>query len=107
MSPQVCKNIPYTKKTDVYSLGVVFYRLMTFEYPFYAGNNTALKLRILAGDAPDIKTNYCEDLKKMVKWMLVVDENARANVDDLLKLDIFTDRLEHYGYMDDDMIETI
>jgi serine/threonine protein kinase len=70
MSPQVCKNVPYSKKTDVYSMGVVFFRLMTYEYPFYAGNNTTLKLKIIAGESPQIKSNYCDDLKMIVKSML-------------------------------------
>lgn len=34
MSPQIIKNEPYTEKTDIFSLGVLFYELCTFTQPF-------------------------------------------------------------------------
>ena len=36
LSPQICMNDNYSTKADIYSLGVVLYKLMTYKFPFIA-----------------------------------------------------------------------
>ena len=35
MSPEIINGIPYTIKTDIWSLGCILYELCTLKYPFY------------------------------------------------------------------------
>ena len=34
LSPEICENKPYGRKSDVWSLGILLYELMALEMPF-------------------------------------------------------------------------
>ena len=47
MSPEQVREQPIDHHTDIYSLGVVMYQLLTGERPFEAGNNASLAYQIV------------------------------------------------------------
>ena len=86
-SPEICKNIPYNQyKSDIWSLGVLFYRLFTQCYPFEGRSIHEIKGRIISGFYPE---RIAGPIGKVVKKMLNVSPDQRPTITQLSKLDIF------------------
>ena len=54
MSPEQIKGYPLNQKTDLYSLGVLMFQLLTGRLPFRANNQATLIYRIINTDAPAV-----------------------------------------------------
>jgi NIMA (never in mitosis gene a)-related kinase len=87
MSPQQISKSKYSTKTDIWSLGVVFYRLCTLNFPFDADENDLIGLSnvIKKGSFKPIPAgSYSDGLIKLQKQMLQVEEEARPDIEKII-----------------------
>jgi serine/threonine protein kinase len=57
LSPEICESKPYGRKSDVWSLGVILFELLTLEMPFQATSLPALVHRICTTEPAYEKVN--------------------------------------------------
>ena len=84
MSPEICKNFPYSFKSDIWSLGVFLHELCTLEYPFKANNIYQLIINIIHHEPPDIGSEYSPALNEIIKRMLIKDVNRRPSLQSIM-----------------------
>lgn len=80
------QNQPYGKKTDVWSLGVILYELVTLQLPFQAQSLPALIFKICTAEYPPIPPDSrCSELIDLVGRLLQKEEQHRPTVTEILK----------------------
>lgn len=84
-APEVWSDKPYTFSCDIWSLGCVFYELITLQPPFQAKDMRGLCNKVIAGKYPPIPTKY-GDMKKVIAKMLITTYKKRATANELLEM---------------------
>ncbi|MBK7356751.1 serine/threonine-protein kinase [Propionivibrio sp.] len=105
MSPEQIKNYPLNQKTDLYSLGVLLFQLLTGRLPFRATNQGALVYKIVNMDTPsvcDLNPNLPPGLDPILKKALEKDLYSRYRNGAEFAKDLSTVR---YQILEDDSTE--
>jgi serine/threonine protein kinase/Tfp pilus assembly protein PilF len=88
MAPEVMLNQPIDGRSDLYSLGVVFYEMLTARHPFQSTSFAAMIEKILREKPPLIRSvngKVPEEVQRIVMRMLAKDAAQRqANAAELL-----------------------
>ncbi|MDR0578375.1 MAG: protein kinase [Candidatus Accumulibacter sp.] len=103
MSPEQIKNYPLNQKTDLYSLGVVLFQLLTGRLPFRATNQGALVYKIVNMDPPsvcDLNPNLPAGLNPILKKALEKDLYNRYRNGAEFAKDLSTVRYQMYDESD-------
>lgn len=86
-APELCDSLPYGTKADIWSLGVVFYELLTLELPFKAKSLAALIVKIVTGKPEPISPSLCSAaVSRLVKRLLRKDPEKRLDTLEILSL---------------------
>jgi eukaryotic-like serine/threonine-protein kinase len=117
MSPEQVKDMPLDHRTDIYSVGVVMYHLLTGRLPFLAPNNYALIYQITHADAEPasaFRADIPEAVDAIVQRAMAKDLAKRyANWADFAADLAAAFRSEHFGarksqeFADSDRFETL
>ena len=92
MSPELYKNRRYNSKTDIWSIGVVLYELMTFKLPYNSDNIAGLRYKISNQDwfmDQKYKSRYSKELFSLLKKILHPTAYTRYNVNQILESPYF------------------
>lgn len=80
MSPEQCRGDKLNPSSDLFSLGVIFYELLTGLKPFYGDNPTQLMYKILQ-ETP-VPLEKAGDDKSLSRFQKIVDKAIAKNPDD-------------------------
>lgn len=87
-SPEVCNNLPYGLKADVWSAGVVLYELLSLELPFQGSNLVVLVMRIISEEPRPLPLDCSPDARAVVARVLSKRPDDRPTVGELLALPV-------------------
>ena len=93
MSPEQIEDSKYNEKSDIWSAGCILYEIAALHPPFEANTHYALAKKIQAGRVERIPQRYSEELMRVIRWMLNVNQEKRPSVEDLLNLPYVSLRL--------------
>jgi serine/threonine protein kinase len=98
MAPEILKGLPYDHKSDIWSLGIVFYNLLFGKVPFSGCSIGDLLNQIKKNSGENLKFPkqifICTDIKKALAQMLEPKQEKRLSWDEFKNHYIFSDEHE-------------
>ncbi len=96
LSPEILENKPYDAKSDIWSLGVLLYEMMTFKMPFNASSLPMLSVKIMRGNYTPPPSVYTKDLREIVSKCLMVNPSKRPTIQEILRMPIIQNRIRNF-----------
>jgi len=95
LSPEQCEGKTVDQRSDIYSLGVTLYELLSGKTPYEADTPVSMLMKIVKGEFPplqEVNPNVPEPLRAIVDKMMLKDVQQRYQkmeevITDLLKLE--------------------
>lgn len=85
ISPEICENKPYDKKSDIWALGCVLYELSTLKYAFVAKNMKFLLTRIITGVYSPVPNYVSAQIRNLISVLLKPNPKDRPTAAAILK----------------------
>lgn len=86
LAPELWNNQRYSKKADVWSLGILLYEILGLCRPFTAGNMKGLMQKVMAGEYAPLPDRFSQEFKDVVRAMLTVDANRRPTIEEVFRI---------------------
>ena len=95
-APEIFEKKDYSIKTDIWYLGVTFFQLMTFNFPFKGKNNDEIMDNILNDNRNEYNYSYSNDFKELINKMISKDPDKRPSPTEMLGMPFIKKRIESY-----------
>ena len=97
LSPELCDELPYNDKSDVWALGCILYELCTYNHPFNAQCQASLVLKIIQNEPEPISDIYSDDLKKLINLLLDKNHLTRPSCYEILNMSFIVEKAKEIG----------
>lgn len=78
-SPEVWKDQPYDRKSDIWSLGCVLYEMAALKPPFRSEDMEGLFKKVVRGFYARVPNEYTNELAMIIKQLLEVNPSMRPS----------------------------
>ena len=95
MSPEICKDQAYTLKSDVWSLGILFFELALLDVPFNANNLLGLVQKVVNQAPKRIPNHYSKEFRELGMSMLQKNPLRRPDIKYVLKKPFLKHHMTH------------
>ena len=93
-SPEVWKDKPYNSKSDIWSLGCVFYELIMLTTPFKAKTMKDLFNKVKRGEYSPIPNYFSPKFQIIIDNILKIKPEERPDAKDILNMQEIADKIE-------------
>ena len=93
-SPEVWKDKPYNSKSDIWSLGCVFYELIMLTTPFKAKTMKDLFTKVKRGEYSPIPNYFSPKFQIIIDNILKIKPEERPDAKDILNMPEIIDKIE-------------
>ena len=94
MAPEVMAGEDYNNKSDLWSIGIVFYKLLVGKPPFFALSIGQLKQKALSKSGKNLdfkkKTHFCEQVKNLLRSLLEPNPEKRISWEEFFNHKLFS-----------------
>ncbi|XP_063725434.1 serine/threonine-protein kinase Nek4-like isoform X3 [Symsagittifera roscoffensis] len=96
MSPEIFQNIPYSYKSDIWSLGCILYEMTSLKHAFTAHAFSSLVHKIINGEPPKMPTGYSKGVCDLISRMLNREIEARPSARDILQTPFVQENIKKF-----------
>ncbi|XP_074529520.1 NIMA-related kinase 12 [Halichoeres trimaculatus] len=79
LSPELCRDVPYSSKADIWALGCLLYEICALRPPFTASNLLSLFYKITTGEYDPLADVYSDDIICLIQKMLQLNPDLRPS----------------------------
>lgn len=83
VSPEMILHEQYSEKTDIWSIGVLLFFMLTGHYPFYSKSMTKL-MYLIVNSTLEFHDAISSSAQNLIRQMLAKDQNMRISIDNIL-----------------------
>ena len=95
-APELYEKKDFSTKTDIWYLGVTFFQLMTFNFPFKGKNDEEIMDSILEDERNEYNFHYSNDFKDLINKMISKEPEKRPSPTEILGMEFIKKRIESY-----------
>ncbi|XP_053362307.1 NIMA-related kinase 12 [Clarias gariepinus] len=94
LSPELCQDVPYSTKSDIWALGCLLYELCALKPAFTAKNLLNLFFKIIKGEYSLVPPGFSDNLHSLIEKMLCLLPENRPNASCILAMSYVQEHLE-------------
>ena len=94
LAPEIWEDKPCSKKSDIWSLGVILYELCTFKYPYMANNVEELQAKVMKEKYTPIPVTVKQCFSEIIQKCLQKKPENRPTIDELIKVKAFQEKAQ-------------
>lgn len=100
LSPELCQDVPYSSKSDIWALGCLLYELCALRPPFEATNLLSLFYKITKGEYDPLPDIYSENISSVSQRMLCLKPENRPSAACIISNAYMQDQLHYIKHRD-------